>query len=709
MARQGSGGAIFNVGGTAVANDVVFTANIANRAGGAIEITGGDLFLTDSIFGGSSSAVGNIAGPAGSAAPGNGGAVHVTAGDQVSITDSIFANNFAALEGGAVWNQAGTTLYVNGTDLDNRLFEDINFNVMPKIPDPDRVIGLGEGRTRFDNNTAGGDGADDGGGAIFNNGGDVIVNGGLFVSNDASGTSGSGGAIFSTDGRVLIQSNSQFSRNSSIRAGGAVEIIDGEVFDTESVYEDNRTGNFQTANPGNGGAIHITGIATLAVNGTEFFGNTAESEGGAVWNAAGSTTFITDVLFDSNFADGSDADNGGGAIFNNGGDVFVSSGVFTDNSALGTAGSGGAIFSTDGRVLVQSDSEFSRNSSARAGGAVEIVDGDFFDTGSRYFANSTGQQDLPASPGNGGAIHITGTATSAFTGTEFSFNVARSEGGAVWNAAGSTMFLTDVLMFNNVANGNDADNGGGGIFNNGGSVFVNNSTVSGNRADGAAGSGGGALSTAGVLRFDNSSIFDNQATRAGGGVEVIDGRAVFRSTSLQSNRTSLTLTAALSNGGALHVSGNEAVVTFSNSTIANNSAINEGGGLWIQTGSSIFLDSETSLLFNSAQGVGGGVYNQGFFSALDSVFEGNLSDDDGGAIYITPTGQARIENSSLDFNEALDDGGAIFNLGNLFTLGSTFENNVAGSNAGAIFTLPGATTTIGLDNLFAGNFPTDQN
>ena len=704
---SGSGGAIFNVGGTAVATDAVFTANVANRAGGAIEITGGDLFLTDTIFGGSSSEDGNIAGPAGSASPGNGGAVHVSDGDQVSITDSIFTNNFAAREGGALWNQAGTTVFINGSDLANRDLEGVNFDLSPT--DPDRLIGLGEGRTRFDNNTAAGDAANDGGGAIFNNGGDLVVNGGVFTNNRANGMLGSGGAVFSTGGRVLFQSDTNFARNSSERAGGAVEIIDGEIFDTNSGYSDNDTGDFPEDTIGNGGAIHITGTADLAINGSVFDGNAARREGGAVWNSAESTLFITDAEFDSNFADGSDADNGGGAIFNNGGDVFIRSSVFEDNTAFGAGGgSGGAIFSVDGRVLVQGDSEFTGNSSIRAGGAIEIIDGEFFDTGSVYTENDTGIT-LPGSPGNGGAFHITGTATAAFEGTEFVGNLAASEGGAVWNAAGSTTFLTDVEITGNIASGDQASNGGGGIFNNGGRVFVNNSTVSNNQADGVSGSGGGVFSVDGLIRFDNSTIDGNQAARAGGGVEVIDGRAFFRTVTLDSNTTGVALEGTPGNGGALHVTGNEANVTFSNSTITNNSAANQGGGLWNQIGSLLFLDSSTTVANNTAQVLGGGVYNRGFLSALDTAFADNRAEVNGGAIYITPTGSTRIENSSLSSNTAGNDGGGVFNFGSVFTQGSTFENNVADNTGGAIFRPTNASTRIGLDNFFAGNLPNDLN
>ena len=919
--ESGSGGAIFNEGGIASANGASFSNNEANRDGGAIEITGGDLFLTNV------EADSNIAGPEGSAAPGSGGALHVTAGNVVSVTDSRFSSNFAALEGGGLWIQDDTNLFVNGN-------------------------------TTFSFNTAAGDGADDGGGAIFNNGGTVIVNGASFERNRATGTDGSGGAIFSVAGSVTIQNSgsnsdfnsSEFTNNSSSRAGGAVEIIDGFFRDVRSTYTGNSAGTIQSAGSGDGGAVHITGTGTLAFAESQFFENSADT-GGAVWNSAESNAIFDRVVFNRNSATGDDANNGGGAvfnnggfistdratftentaessggailsvngristvdsefaenasvraggaikiidgsfsdagsvytaneslgdggafhatgtsgatfsgselnrntasnggavwssagsrisylgvnfrfnvangsggggavfneggslrviasnfedndaigeagsggaifsvdgefevdrssfennlsnraggaihiggnethlfsrtsftnnfvrsegggavwisagsttsftdssftantlslnnteggggaIFNNGGDLTINGGLFEDNNTIGTvARGGGAIFSVDGRVLVFNESQFIGNRTSMAGGAVAIIDGEFFDTGSIY-SNNVAESSI--SPSNGGAFHITGTATAAFNGTEFRNNRAANEGGAVWNAAGSTTFLTDVLIIGNVASGNAADNGGGGIFNDGGSVFVNNSILSGNIANGDSGSGGAALSVDGVLRFDHSTISSNQAARAGGGVEVIDGRAVFRTVTLDSNTTGIVLTAAPGNGGGLHVSGNNAIVTFDNSVIANNSAANQGGGLWNQTGSSIFLDGATSVRSNTAQGVGGGLYNQGFLSATDTFFINNRSEDDGGGIYISPTGQARLEDSLLSLNEAADDGGAIFNLGNLFTLDSSFIDNLAGNTSGAIFTGPEAITTIGLDNFFSENLP----
>ena len=146
---------------------------------------------------------------------------------------------------------------------------------------------------------------------------------------------------------------------------------------------------------------------------------------------------------------------------------------------------------------------------------------------------------------------------------------------------------------------------------------------------------------------------------------------------------------------------------FSASTITGNAASIEGGGLWNQLGSSLFLDSATTVTNNNSRSNGGGIYNRGGLTAIDTAFASNSSAD-GGAIYNTQSGSTQIEDSTLDDNFATN-GGGVFNLGNVVTLGSMYRSNFATNTGGAFFNGPDAVTTIGLDNLFAGNLPNDQN
>ena len=70
---SGSGGGLLISSGDVRVSSSTLSSNVANRAGGGIEIIDGQLNFVGSVLGGASVGQGNIAGPAGSAAPGNGG------------------------------------------------------------------------------------------------------------------------------------------------------------------------------------------------------------------------------------------------------------------------------------------------------------------------------------------------------------------------------------------------------------------------------------------------------------------------------------------------------------------------------------------------------------------------------------------------------------------------------------------------------------
>ena len=378
-----------------------------------------------SVLGGESLTDANIAGPDGSAAPGNGGGIHVTGtnGTSVILNESIVSNNFAASEGGGLWNQSGSTMRV----LDSTV----------------------------SGNTASGDSADNGGGGIFNNGGVTRVRGSVITSNLADGTAGSGGGIFSTDGLVVVR-DSTVSANVANRAGGGIEIVDGQLnfrfsdLGGSAVADGNVAGPDGSASPGNGGGLHVSGIAESNFVGSFVGQNTAASEGGGLWNQAGSTlTIRAGTVIRGNIASGNDADNGGGGIFNNGGDVTVDNAVVDANFASGAAGSGGGLFSTDGLVIV-TESVISKNEANRAGGGIELIDGVFSMIDSVLSQNVAGQNGF-ASPGNGGGLHVTGTSGSLTTiqGSIVNGNVAANEGGGLWNQSGSTLTVADGSVVSN--------------------------------------------------------------------------------------------------------------------------------------------------------------------------------------------------------------------------------------------------------------------
>ena len=240
--------------------------------------------------------------------------------------------------------------------------------------------------------------------------------------NSADGTAGSGGAILNNGGTLRV-SGGTIQNNDSNRAGGGIE-SNGAAQNTLAgvTLRGNSTGGDADNAPGNGGALHITGAGNASVLGGAVADNSAQSEGGGLWNSTAGTLLVDGTSFRGNVASGDQSDNGGGAIYGDGGKLSVRNASFNGNSADGAAGSGGAILNKGG-VLELRASTFSVNRSMRAGGAIELVDGSLTSSGSNFSGNATG-----AAPGNGGVLHITGAGAALIAGGTFNNNSASGEG-----------------------------------------------------------------------------------------------------------------------------------------------------------------------------------------------------------------------------------------------------------------------------------------
>ncbi|SMP69664.1 Dockerin type I repeat-containing protein [Neorhodopirellula lusitana] len=589
---MGSGGGLFNRGGSLSVTNSTIANNVASRAGGGIESAGGNLTLTGVDL------TDNVAGPEGFASPGNGGGLHISGMGDVTITNGIVSGNTAAREGGGLWNSVGI-MTIDGTTITG--------------------------------NTASGDAADDGGGGVFNNGGTLTVSNATITGNAADGTLGSGGGIFSTAGDVTVGSTQIGGANAAVgntanRAGGGIEVVDGKVtlnFGTD--VSSNHAGI-------NGGGLHSTGAAVVTSNLAIFASNTADSEGGGLWNSSTGTLDINGGAISSNVASGDESDNGGGGVFNDGGSVTIDDAAIALNVADGTAGSGGGILNDGGSLTIGGVTNIANNRANRAGGGIEATAGSTtILTGVKLDSNNAGVSPATAAPGNGGGLHISGSGNATITGGTVDNNTAASEGGGLWNGGG-TMTVDGTSISGNVASGDDADNGGGGIFNNGGELIVVSAIITGNVADGTSGSGGGSLNL-GTASFVNTTISGNTANRAGGGVEVTSGSTTtFQSVTLNFNVAGPADTAAPGNGGGLHISGN-GVVSIADTTVDGNTAANEGGGLWNSPAGT--LDVLRSTVSNNSSGDGGGIFNQGTtgdITVTNSTIAGNTASVAGGGI-----------------------------------------------------------------------------
>ncbi len=633
---SGSGGGILNSGGGELTvMGSVISGNTSNRAGGGIEgtATGGDITLTNTDL------LDNIT----YTAPGNGGGLHVTGANMVTVNGGIIRNNEAGAEGGGFWNNGGT-MNISGATIDS--------------------------------NNALGVAADNGGGGVFNNGGTVsITNNTMIAHNIASGTSGSGGGVFNDVGGSLTIMGSSVVMNSAMRAGGGIEDNSGNG--SVTLNNTNLDDNMTASNPGNGGGMHVTGGATISISGGSVNGNMAAREGGGLWNGSGTMT-ISGVMINDNEAQGAASDDGGGGVFNQGGTVIINNNThISNNSATGVAGSGGGIFNNTGGSVTVSGSMITANSAMRAGGGIEDQSGSGMITlnNSNLDSNMTG-----SASGNGGGLHVTGTGDVAVNGGSVNYNTATAEGGGLWNGAG-TMTVSNTMIHGNVASGNDASQGGGGVFNLSGDLTINNNTmITGNMADGTSGSGGGILndSTA-TLTVSGSTIKNNSASRAGGGIEdrsFATGGVTLNNVNLDSNMTG----SAPGNGGGLHVTGN-ADVNISGGTVNGNTAAREGGGLW--NGAGTMTISGVDIWGNEAQGP--------------------AADDGGGGVFNNGGTVSIINNTHIAYNSATGtsgSGGGVFNLtgGELSISGSSIMHNMAMRAGGGIEDASGAATTVTINN-----------
>ena len=481
-ASNGSGGGIFlDTGGSLNVSNTTFENNTALRAGGAIEDNSGaglSLVLTNVTL------INNNAGVnASSAAPGNGGGVHITGAGSSTITGGTVTGNIALSEGGGLWNGSGT-MTVDSTVISN--------------------------------NTASGAGADNGGGGLFNAGGTLIVDNATLTANVADGASGSGGGILNDQGTLTV-TGATLTSNTAVRAGGGIEdnSMAGMMLTLTNVTLENNTAG---SAPGNGGGLHITGPGNSTVTGGMVSGNIAASEGGGLWNGSGTMTVDATVI-SNNTASGAGADNGGGGIFNNGGTLMVNNATISENEADGASGSGGAVLSTTGTVTIE-NTMLTLNSANRAGGAIELINGTINVSNSTLSENDVnGMAGTPA-PGNGGAFHVTGMSSlSTFTSCTISENEAGREGGGLWNQSGSTMNVINCSLDANIAAGAGIDDGGGAVFNNGGTTNIEASALTNNMASGTNGSGGAVHDGSGSLTtILTTTISGNTATNSGGGV-----------------------------------------------------------------------------------------------------------------------------------------------------------------------------------------------
>ncbi len=217
---------------------------------------------------------------------------------------------------------------------------------------------------------------------------------------------------------------------------------------------------------------------------------------------------------------------------------------------------------------------------------------------------------------------------------------------------GGSLTLNHITVSNGKASGTpycNGKHGGGGICITQADLTLNNSTVSGNYADGYA---GGILSRSGNVTLTDSTVSNNTSSKFAGGIYVFDKNLTLTNSTLSGNQV---------NGGQYSYGGGifsqSAHITLTNSTLSGNSA-GYAGGIWSWSGD--------VTLTNSTLSGNAGTY--------------------GGARFSNP-----IENA----------GGIWASSGNVALTNSTVSGNSAAKNSGGIFS--GTNPVQAINSIVAGN------
>jgi len=466
-----------------------------------------------------------------------------------------------------------------------------------------------------------------------------------------------------------------------------------------------------------GGVIEAEGDgADVTINNFTFSGNSSTSTSGAVDNYGSNLSITGNTSFNNN------SSSRGGAVNNWGGGTLGINGPveFNNNTAQAvilsglqqptntnyylqkyTGGFGGGLYNYNTATI--SGATFTDNHAKQV---LRLA-----------YADANGDEALPAKNtyggGYGGAIYNNGDLT--VNEVSFVSNDADVDGGAIYNSGDLTVNKVSFI-------GNDVDGWGGAIAT-GGTLNIDNAVFDGNTAKYAGAiidyldsTGGvsingtisntvlknnsaeeigavGLYTKYAVSNFNNVDFISNHATSGdadsdGSGAMFVGAEAgVNIRNSVFDSNTSNAGAGAIGTRGFKLGSNNAAKMNISGSTFKNNVAVTKGGAI-------------NNYLYNDAN-------DDGYVSVTDSLFVSN-SAANGGAIYNNTghLGDKLINPRSANAQDVQDIDTPLsrIQVGNIYFGDTSFTNNIASADGGAIYNE--GVVTIAANNkdvMFSGN------
>ena len=732
------GAGIFVWGSDFTVSDCVFDKNTAfgkgdmtpnNNNGAAIVVTDTGKDITGAITG--SKFTNNKAQ--------YGGAIYICEGN-IAISDSLFENNSADVEGGAIdidsaINNPVVTVenskFVNNTPQAIHNSKELHLGI-ETFTDLQNAIDLVDGILTLDSDIVMTDDEAAGfvGGVAINK--DIVIDGkghtisaedlGRIFSIDEgftvtltnatliNGKADKGGAIYN-DGSLTL-SDVKLSNNAADSYGGAV-FNNGHLVVGNSVFDANDIVNRGSASVDYGGAaIYNWYDGTLTVSGSNFTNNIKNYKNGD--RLVGAIATIGDAtISDSYFVN--NAGRWGGAITTSGaliaGDdvntLTVSGSTFKENGGL--YGAGIFVWGSDFTV---SDCVFDKNTASgkgnmtpnnNNGAAIEVTDTNKaiagIITGSK-FTNNKAQYGgaIDICEGNikitdsefvnnsadveGGAIDIStvnGDPEVSISGSKF-INNSASYGGAIVNVKDLTVRNTEFV--NNTPDAIFNYVGFGGNLDLGIENFTDLQNAIGLVTGTLTLNQNVVMTDDEAANFVNGVII-NKNIRIDGKGHTIDAKNLGRIFEIDGGFAVTLTNVTLTNGNAT-VGG--AIYNFGNLDLVHVNFVNNTakyGGAIMNYAYGLVLDDSTFV--NNTAKIGGAIYNSAdCFVVGNSTFANNTATSNGGVIFNYGIGFV-VGNSTFVNNSAADGAGAILNGGRGFVVGnSTFANNTATSKGGAI-------------------------
>ena len=733
------GAGIFVAGSDFTVSDCVFDKNSAfgkgdmtpnNNNGAAIVVTDTGKDITGAITG--SNFTNNKAQ--------YGGAIYICEGN-IAISDSLFENNSADVEGGAIdidsaINNPVVTVenskFVNNTPQAIHNSKELHLGI-ETFTDLQNAIDLVDGILTLDSDIVMTDDEAAGfvGGVAINK--DIVIDGkGHTISAEdlgrifsigegftvtltnatlINGKADKGGAIYN-DGSLTL-SDVKLSDNAADSYGGAV-FNNGQLVVSDSVFDSNDVLNRGSASVDYGGAaIYNWYDGTLTVSGSNFTNNIKNYKNGD--RLVGAIATIGDAtISDSYFVN--NAGRWGGAITTSGaliaGDdvntLTVSGSTFKENGGL--YGAGIFVWGSDFTV---SDCVFDKNTAFgkgnmtpnnNNGAAIEVTD-----TNKAIAGTITGSNFTNNKAQYGGAIDIC-EGNIKITDSEFVNNSADVEGGAIdistvngdpeVSISGSKFINNSASYGGAIVNVKDLTVRNTEFVNNTPDAIFNYVGFGGNLDLGienftdlqnAIGLVTGTLTlNQNVVMTDDEAanfvngVIINKNIRIDGKGHTIDAKNLGRIFKIDGGFAVTLTNVTLTNGNAT-VGG--AIYNFRNLDLVHVNFVNNTakyGGAIMNYAYGLVLDDSTFT--NNTAKIGGAIYNSAdCFVVGNSTFANNAATSNGGVIFNYGIGFV-VGNSTFVNNSAADGAGAILNGGRGFVVGnSTFANNTATSKGGAIY------------------------